>query len=268
VFPAADTHEGTHATDQPGADQRSAARRSGADTTDVRPVRRPCPGSRAAAYSEAMGDDWRVEVDLEEHGGLSHLLDSAREHRVARESRERLTGPAVVTVDEGRLFAYTESEAQAREAERILCDLAAERGLGARATVTRWHPEEQRWEPVGDALPRTAVEHEAERATRDAEQAAEAAERRYAEWEVRVELADHDQAAALAARLASEGLPVVCRSRYVVVAASSEDEATSVADRIRTEAPGALQVVAEGSAAVAMDEVNPFSVISGRWRRL
>jgi hypothetical protein len=31
---------------------------------------------------------------------------------------------------------YTESEAQVREAEGILCELAAERGLGARATVT------------------------------------------------------------------------------------------------------------------------------------
>lgn len=215
-----------------------------------------------------MGDDWRVEVDVEEHEGLSHVLDSAREHRVARETRERLTGRAVVTIDEGRLFAYTETEAQAREAERILCGLAAERGFGTRATVTRWHPEEQRWEPVGDALPRTAAEHEAERATRSAGQAAEAAERGYAEWEVRVELSDHDEAEALAVRLTSEGLPVVRRSRYVVVAASSEDEARSLADRIRTEAPGALQVVAEGSAAVAMDELSPFSVMSGRWRRL
>jgi hypothetical protein len=85
---------------------------------------------------------------------------------------------------------------------------------------------------------------------------------------VRIELAHHDQAGALAARLTSEGLPVVCRSRYVVVAASNEDEARSLADRIRIEAPSALSVTAEGSAAVAMDELNPFTVISGRWRRV
>jgi hypothetical protein len=60
----------------------------------------------------------------------------------------------------------------------------------------------------------------------------------------------------------------VCRARYVVVAASNEDEASSLADRIRTEAPGALSVTAEGSAAVAMDELNPFTVITGRWRRV
>jgi hypothetical protein len=34
----------------------------------------------------------------------------------------------------------------------------------------------------------------------------------------------------------------------------------------QTKAAGALRVTAEGSAAVAMDELNPFTPISGRWR--
>jgi hypothetical protein len=59
---------------------------------------------------------------------------------------------------------------------------------------------------------------------------------------------------------------VVCRSRVVIVVASSQEQATALADRIRAEAPGALRVTAEGSAAVAMDELNPFTVVSGRWR--
>jgi hypothetical protein len=49
---------------------------------------------------------------------------------------------------------------------------------------------------------------------------------------------------------------------------TSDDEATALADRIRAAAPGALRVTAEGSAAVAMDELNPFTVVSGRWRRV
>jgi hypothetical protein len=53
----------------------------------------------------------------------------------------------------------------------------------------------------------------------------------------------------------------------VVVAAANQDEARALADRIRQEAPGALRVTAEGSAAVAMDELNPFTVVTGRWRR-
>jgi hypothetical protein len=215
-----------------------------------------------------MSDDWRVEIDVEEHGGLRHLLDSVRDHKMAREARERLRGGVTVTVDDDRLFAYAPTEAQAHEAQRILCQLAAERGLKARAAVARWHPEEQRWEPIGQPLPQTAAEHEAERGARDADQAREAGERGYAEWEVRIELADHDVASVLSARLESEGMAVVCRSRVVIVVVSSQDEAAALADRIRAEAPGALRVTAEGSAAVAMDELNPFTVISGRWRRV
>jgi hypothetical protein len=225
-------------------------------------------GPPARSILATVSDDWRVELDVEEHGGLHHLLDSVREHKMAREARERLGGRVMVTVDDDRLFAYTDAEPQAHEAERVLRELANDRGLEVRATVARWHPEEQRWEPVGKPLPTTAEEHDAERAARDAQQEAEAAERGYAEWEVRVELTDHDAAAALAARLEAEGMSVVRRSRYVVVASANQDEARALADRIRERARGALHVTAEGSAAVAMDELNPFTVVSGRWRRV
>jgi len=120
---------------------------------------------------------------------------------------------------------------------------------------------------LGVALRGSGRERIAEGKVRDAQQEAEAAGRGYAEWEVRVELPDHDAAAALGERLDREGMSVVCRSRYVVVAAANQDEAAALADRIRKEAPGALSVTAEGSAAVAMDELNPFTVITGRWRR-
>jgi hypothetical protein len=63
-------------------------------------------------------------------------------------------------------------------------------------------------------------------------------------------------------------MTVVCRSRVVIVVASSQDEAAALAERIRAAAPEALRVTAEGSAAVAMDELNPFTVVSGRWRRV
>jgi hypothetical protein len=214
-----------------------------------------------------MSDEWRVEVDVEEHGGLRHLLDSAREHKMAREARERLAGNVTVTVDDDRLFAYAQTEDQAHEAHRILCELATRRGLQTRTALARWHPEEQRWAPIDEPLPRTPAERATERRARDAQQAGEARDRGYAEWEVRVELPDREAASDLTARLESEGIAVVCRSRVVVMVAASEDEATALAERIRGDVPEALRVTAEGSAAVAMDELNPFTVLSGRWRR-
>jgi hypothetical protein len=214
-----------------------------------------------------MSDDWRVELDIEEHGGLHRLAERRHERSVAREARDRLGDDVVITVDDDRMYAYAQTEARAREAEQRLQELAAEHGLQARATVARWHPEEQRWEPLDAPLPRTPAEHEAERETLEAEQRGEAAERGYAEWEVRIELRDHNAATALAERLKSEGLTVVSRGEVVVIAAATEDDANALAERMRTEAPDAVRVTAEGSAAVAMDALNPFTVITGRWRR-
>ena len=215
-----------------------------------------------------MSDDWRVELDVAGHGGVRHVLERVRERAVAREARQGLGDDIVVTVDDDRLYAYADSEARAQEAEARLRELAAEHGLEASATIARWHPGEQRWEPIGAALPSTHAEHAAERRTLEAEQAAETAERRYAEWEVRIEMPDPETAEALASRLQSESLSGVCRSRHVVIATATEADGRALADRMRAEVPEAVSVTAEGSAAVAMDELNPLSVITGRWRRL
>jgi hypothetical protein len=215
-----------------------------------------------------MSDDWRVELDVVGHGGVRHLRERARERAVARDARQRLGGDVVVTVDDDRLYAYADSEARAQEAEARLRELAAEHGLEASATITRWHPEEQRWEPIGAGMPSTPAEHAAEQRALENQQATETAQRRYAEWEVRIELPDREAAQALAARLQSESVSTVCRSRHVVIATATEAEAHALAERMRAELPEAVSVTAEGSAAVAMDELNPLSVITGRWKRI
>lgn len=214
-----------------------------------------------------MSDDWRVEIDVEEHGGLQHLRDRARERAVGREAREQLGEDVNISVDDDRLYAYADTEARVREAERLLRELAAEHGLQATSTVARWHPEEERWEPADVPLPSTPAEHAAEREARDAEQAAEAAEHGYATWEVRVEMADDQAASELATRLESSGLSVVRRSHVVVVGLATEREANALAERLRSEVPEAKSVTAEGSAADAMAEQRPASILTGRWRR-
>jgi hypothetical protein len=210
-------------------------------------------------------DDWRVELDVPEHHGL---LDTVREHRLVKEARQRLGDDVVVTMDDDRLYAYAGSQELAREIERRLQELAAARKLEqASVTVTRWHPEEQRWEPLSDPLPSSSTEHDAERKARDAAQEAEARQRGYPEWEVRIEMAEHDAAQDVERRLKSQGMSVVCRARVVVVGCASEDDANALAQRLQGEIPEAQRITAEGSAAVAMDEINPLSVITGRWRR-
>ncbi|HEY3188381.1 MAG TPA: hypothetical protein VGJ70_12965 [Solirubrobacteraceae bacterium] len=210
-----------------------------------------------------MSDDWRVELDIEGHGGPRRLLDAARERTVAREARHRLGERVLVSVDRDRLFGYAATREQAEEAARELGDLAAAHGLTAHATVTRWHPVEERWESPDVPLPSTAGEVDAERERLDAGEAAESRNWGYAEWEVRIELAKHGDAVALAERLEAEGLGVLRRSRYVLVGAATEDEAKGLADRLRAELPAGTKVIAEGSEAYAWAELHRYSWLGG-----
>jgi hypothetical protein len=52
-----------------------------------------------------MADDWRVELDVEDHDALHRALDRVRERGVAREVRHRLGEDVVISVDAERIFA-------------------------------------------------------------------------------------------------------------------------------------------------------------------
>jgi hypothetical protein len=99
-----------------------------------------------------MADDWRVELDVEDHDAFHRALDRLRERGVAREARHSLGDDVVISVDRDRIFAYTETREEAQRALRVLTELAQDHHLAAHATVTRWHPEGERWEPL-DAPP-------------------------------------------------------------------------------------------------------------------
>src|SRR3954452_11791209 len=86
-----------------------------------------------------MSEDWRVELDIEGHGGPRRVLDSAREHTLAREARERLGERFSVSLDRDRLFAYTAAREDAEEAARELAALATAHSLTADAARTRCH---------------------------------------------------------------------------------------------------------------------------------
>jgi hypothetical protein len=100
-----------------------------------------------------MHDDWRAELDLEEQGGLHRVVESMREHRVAREARHRLGDAVLITVDAAHLFAYAETRERAEQAARVLSELAGSHGMQARASVARWQPGAERWEHPGAQTP-------------------------------------------------------------------------------------------------------------------
>jgi predicted alpha/beta hydrolase family esterase len=94
-----------------------------------------------------MADDWRVEMDVEDHDALHRAIDRLRERGVAREARHRLGDDVVISVDADRIFAYTQTQQAAEEAARVLVELARDHHLTADATIAHWDSGAERWEP-------------------------------------------------------------------------------------------------------------------------
>jgi hypothetical protein len=100
-----------------------------------------------------MADDWRVELDVEDHDALHRAIDRLRERGVAKEARHRLGVDVVISVDAERIFAYTQTREAAQEAARVLVELARDHHLTAHHTIARWDSTAERWEPSDAASP-------------------------------------------------------------------------------------------------------------------
>lgn len=189
-----------------------------------------------------MNDEFRVEVELDddEHGYSTG--ERLRALDLDDQARERLGSIVMVTRDGSKLFLYTATEAHAREAERVVRGLVEADELTAEIAVARWHPVEESWKDASIPLPATPEEEEAEYAVREAAEVQEAEVEGEYDWHVIVHLPGRDDAVVLAERLASEGLPVRRRWRYVVASAVTEERAHELAERLRSELPGDADV--------------------------
>lgn len=212
-----------------------------------------------------MSDDWRVRIDIDEEGGAGRLTGTLRELALERDARSRLGDRLVVTRDGPTVFLYAGSEENGREASRVVEGLLGEHELRASVALDRWHPIEERWEDISVAMPDTPGDREREATRRDADEQLESRLEGHAEWEVRIELADHRAAGELAERLQAEGIPLARRWRYLLVGAASEADAGELARRIRAEAPAGTRLEVELSGREMLDSRpwSPFSVFGG-----
>lgn len=212
-----------------------------------------------------MGEDWRVEVDLREAGAARMLTDRLEARELEGDLIKALHDRVAVSRDEGRVFLYAGTREQAESARETIAGIVATHDWAAEIELRQWHPTAEDWEdpdlplPDGDAA--EAKEHGALMAT----ERREAEERGYPEFEVRVDLSSHHQAAAFAKKLTEEGIPAVHRWRYLLVGAATEDDAKALAERIRSEAPPDGKVAVEGTWQAAIHEApaNPYAVFGG-----
>jgi hypothetical protein len=192
-----------------------------------------------------MNDDWRIRIELDEAahadtllGRLGLDLGSDEARRLARELEgHRLA----VSNDDDTVFVYLDSSGQVDRARKIVEAELEDEGIAGEVVSEHWLPEEERWS--GEAPDETWEE--------------DTAERGFAPWEVRVELASHDEADRLADELEGEGYDVVRRWRYLIVGTASEEEARSLATRVHGDAQPGGEVVWE------VAPQNPFAVFGG-----
>jgi hypothetical protein len=192
-------------------------------------------------------DEWRVEVDLEdEHGGFG-LLERLRSHDLDDEARERLGGRAMVTRDGPRLFVYASNEDEAREAERVVGELAAADDLVAKTALTRWHPVEEAWKDASLPLPRTHAQVEEELQLKEEAEWREAAEDGSFDWLVKIALPTRAAATELEETLRADGLAVHRRWRYLTVDVLTEEQASELAARLPDQVPPDAEVWVEAN---------------------
>jgi hypothetical protein len=190
------------------------------------------------------GEDWRVEVNLDDEQHGYDLGERLRARDLDEEARKRLGRRVAVTRDGARLFLYAASEEQAREAERVVRELLDAEGLTAKIDITRWHPVEEAWKDTSIPLPRT--EEEIQQELRRKEDAEAADEGSY-DWLVKVDATSRADAADLAERLRAEGWSVHRLWSYVEVDVLTREQADELAAKLHEELAADSNVWVEAS---------------------
>jgi hypothetical protein len=206
-----------------------------------------------------MHDEFRLQVQVSKPKDLLKALKNVDLDAEAHRDLGRLA----VTHEEDHVFLYAESSSAAERARAIVQQAMSERGIDGQLSLWRWHPVEERWEDAAVALPSGATAEAAERERRDEQEDAESLAGGYPQWEVRLTLPTHHDARAFAAQLESEGIPVRQRWRHIFVGANDEDEASALAERLRTEAPAGSEVIADGNGMLYWQEMHPLGAFGG-----
>jgi hypothetical protein len=185
------------------------------------------------------GDDWRVELELDDEQHGFSLGERLRALDLDDEARRRLGRHVVVTRGGSRLFLYTSTEDEADEAARVVRELASGEGLSAEIRTTRWHPVEEDWVDASVPLPETESDRDLERRRRDEREQREVEEGGEYDWHVHVRAPDRAEAASLEQRLLDDAVPVKRRWRFLTIGALTEEQAEELASRARRELPDA-----------------------------
>ena len=212
-----------------------------------------------------MADDWRVTIDFDDEGDGTQFAEWLAALEFEDRERKELGDRVIASRDGPRVFLYTDSEDRARAVYQTVSARIESEGLSAITSLERWHPVEQAWKDGSVPMPRTEEELDDEHGRLQQREAAESLEKGRSEWEVRVELASHEDTDALAERLESEGVPVVRRYTFLLAGAVNEDDARALAERLEREVPAGAKIAVEPGGGLVWEVAprNPFVIFGG-----
>ncbi|HLI59337.1 MAG TPA: hypothetical protein VKV21_06690 [Solirubrobacteraceae bacterium] len=211
-----------------------------------------------------MNDDWRVRVDLHDHGFAHRLGESLQAEELESDLRRSFADRIVISVDGDEMFLYAADRAQAETAQQLVRRIASEHGWTVETELRRWHPIAEIWEDPDNPEPTTPRQERTEREIRNAVERRESAEEGYPAIEVRVTCRSRREAGELSERLDREGIPNVHRWAWVLIGARDEEDGNAIAARLRDELPGA-EIAVESNLRAVWDSRpgNPFAWLGG-----
>ena len=191
-------------------------------------------------------DEWRVEVALDRDEHADTLSGALHDLQLDDEARKLLGGSVIVTRDGPYLFVYAWHEESAEQAERVVKDIMDNENLVGQVHLMRWHPIAEEWKPAEEPLPDDEAAAAEEMRENEAQGWRETGFGEFP-WEVVIELPHIRDTQELAQQLRLEGLPVKRRFRYLLVGATTEDDAIELGKRLEGEVPDEARVGVRGN---------------------
>jgi hypothetical protein len=210
----------------------------------------------------ANDDEWRIRIEVPPDQQVREIV-RAIERTAPFDFEGGVRARYPVSESDDQIFIYTRSEPAAREALAEVSRVLDEHVLHDSVSLSRWHPIEERWENASVPLPETEIDEQRERARREELETQRSLTSGDAEWEVRITLPTREEARELEHRLRDEGIPVTRGWRHVMAGADNEDDAHSLAERLRLEAPEGSLLHVEPSGAQAWRITHPFPFFGG-----
>jgi hypothetical protein len=191
-------------------------------------------------------DEWRVEVALDRDEHADTLSGALHDLQLDDEARKLLGGNVIVTRDGQFIFVYAWHEESAQEAERVVKHIMEDEKLVGQVQLMRWHPLAEDWKPAEEPLPDDEASALEEMRQNEAQGTIEAGYGEYP-WEVVIEMPHVRGTHDLAEQLRLEGLHVKRRFRYLLVGATTEDDAAELGKRLEDEVPEGARVGVRGN---------------------